>query len=221
MTRRLVAACLLFALLAGQFALARYPTRETGWLTAVIGGQEYRSYTLATEIPADVAEGVPAGEERDMLERIAGTEQHTAYWSVAEPVVTAGVELLGERIRVSVTTRTGHPDGSGVNSFVLRFALAPVTLELLPEAGVEVTFYPSGQNGSDYWTLADGSLQVGPVTVLDAHTLSLEGSFSGVLKRHPGTEGTEAAPETQQVSATFTLEQVGSNSPVPETLPGR
>lgn len=185
----------------------------------MMGGQEYRSHTIATEIPEDVADGLPPGEERDMLERIAGTVQHTAQWSPAEPVTAAGVELLPARLQVQVTTRTGHPDGSGVNSFVLRFALSAETLELLPEAGMEVIFDPSGPGDDDWWLLTDGSLVITSAAVLAPDVLQLEGNFEGVLTHNAERNAEEPEGSTMEISAMFTLKHVAGTDPAAAPLP--
>jgi len=216
-----VAGWLLLTVTAlGSFGFARYETWKTGTLEAIIDGQEYRSHTLATAIPEDVANDVADENQRLMLERIAGTTQHTAFWTAQAPLVITDLELRPARLRVVVTTRTDHPDGSGVNTFVLTFMLDPETLELIDEYEVEVNFYPYGPSKENFWRLADGTFTISEAAPAGPAALRLEGSFSGVLTRNSLPGDDEEPPEVRAVTATFTIEHVGSNDPEVTELPG-
>ncbi len=194
------------------FATAQGETFRTGVIEAVVDGQNYSAYTYATEVPDDVADGVTDEQQRAILERVAGTTQHSATFMHQDAMVMASIVLAPETIYVTLSTRTDHPEGDSVGSFLVKFSLDPEALELREEADVAVTFYPHGSSYDDYYALTDGVLQLTSLEVLDSQTMAISGVISGLLSLQDDFDVAHNPDEVLQVEATFNIEQVATSS---------
>ena len=202
---------LLAALLLSANAAAQYPSRQTGTVTAEVDGRNVTAVTTATEVPANAADSATDENQRAILERVAGTTQHTASFALHEAFMLGGIQLTAERIWVTVSTETDHPDGSSFDSFLVQFALDPEKLQLIDEDEAEISFYPRGSSWSDYYALTEGSLQLDEVVVLDGQTLRITGSFSGLFSHQTGFDITHNPADVLSVNATFELSEVGAS----------
>lgn len=184
---------------------------ETGTIQAEIGARNISAFTYATEVPADAAEGIEDERQRAVMERVAGTTVHSASFMHREAMTMGSIVLVPETIYVTLSTRTGHPDGDSVDSLLIRFSLDPVTLELGDEADTEVRYYPVGSSYEEYYALTEGTLTLDSLTVVDAHTMSLSGTVSGVLTRQFDFDIVHNPDDTLPIQASFTIEQVSSS----------
>src|SRR5690606_41435107 len=80
----LVRRCLVAVLAALAAASAQTEQTVTGTLAAVVDGAAVTLHTYATFVPEDAADGVTDERQRAILERVAGTEQHSATFTVTE-----------------------------------------------------------------------------------------------------------------------------------------
>lgn len=202
---RLTLAITAAALLSLSFAQEPY---ETGSIDATIDGREIRAWTYATDVPADVADGVEDERQRAVLERVAGTTVHSASFMYQDPIMLGGMMLVDETIYVTFSTRTGHPDGDSIDSLTIKFSLVPGTLELGDEVDIEVTYYPSGSSYDDYYALTDGSLVIESLEVLDEQTMAISGTVSGLLSHQSDYDIMHNPADTLQIEARFDISQV-------------
>ncbi len=198
-------------LAALPFAAAQYEEVATGTVAAVVGGSELTLHTYATSVPADVADGVEDERQRAILERVAGTEQHTATFMVTEEMTMGPVVLVPATIYVTVLA-TAHvgPDATPT-SFEITFSLSPDTLELGPEEDVAVRYSPDSLSSSGYYALTEGALELGSVRVVDATTLAIAGSIRGVLSWQEGFEPVHDPDDALSIEATFDIQRVASS----------
>lgn len=196
----------LFLLLGS--AAAQHPTFETGAIDAVIGGTAYHAYTYATEVPADVADGEEDERVRAILEAVAGTTQHSATFKHMDEVTLGGMVLTPATIYVALSTRTHHPDGTSIGSFMVQFALDPETLELVEDEAVEFKFYPRGSSYDDYYAFTDGVFELHPIQVVDEATMAISGTFSGTLSHQSDYDVVHNPDDAVTVEASFTVSQV-------------
>jgi len=169
------------ASLLASFALAQGTSTETGALTAIIGGEERLLHSYAMYVPEDVADGVEDPQQRAILERVAGTEQHTATYMFMEGMSLGGMVLTPDTIWVALTFRFGGPDAGGPHGVLLQFPLDPATLALLDPDQVEISYYPNGSSYDDYYALTAGAMSLDFVEVVDDVTLRIMGTFSGFM----------------------------------------
>ena len=198
-TAVLTALCLLLG-----SAAAQHRTFETGAIDAVIGGATYHAYTYATEVPADVAEGEKDERVRAILEAVAGTTQHSASFMHMDEMTMGGMVLAPATIYVTLSTRTHHPDGASIGSFMVQFALDPETLELVEDAVAEFMFYPRGSSYDDYYAFTDGVFELHPIQVVDEVTMTLSGTFSGTLSHQSNYDVVHNPDDALAVEASFT-----------------
>lgn len=210
----------LATLALGALALAQGETFRTGTLDAVIEGTSYGAYTYATEIPDDVADGVTDEQQRAILERVAGTTQHSATFMHQDAMVLGGMVLVPERIYVTLSTRTDHPEGNSFGSFVVMFSLDPETLEPGDEADTEIRFYPDGIFADTFYALTEGVLELTSLEVADPRTMSISGVISGHLSLQEGYDIVHNPDDVLQIEATFTVDQVVSSSLAFELVTG-
>lgn len=181
---------------------------ETGSIDATIDGRTVRAWTYATDVPADVADGVEDERQRAVLERVAGTTVHSASFMHMEAITMGGITLMDETIFVNLSTRTDHPDGNSVESLLVKFSLIPESLELGTEADIEVSYYPDGVSYDDYYALTDGVLTLDSLEPLDASTMAITGTIRGTLTRQHDYDIVHNPDDTLQIDATFTISQV-------------
>ncbi len=208
------------ALLFGSLVAAQGETFRTGSIEALVDGQSYSAYTYATAVPDNVADGVTDEQQRAILERVAGTTQHSATFMHQDAMVMASIVLAPETIYVTLSTRTDHPEGDSVGSFLVKFSLDPETLELREEADVEVTFYPPGSSYDNYYALTDGVLQLTSLEVLDSQTMAISGVISGLLSLQSGYAIEHNPDDVLSIEATFNIEQVATSSLAFELVTG-
>ncbi len=202
---RLTFAIAAAALLSLSFAQEPY---ETGSIEATIAGKEIRAWTYATDIPANVADGVEDERQRAFLERVAGTTVHSASFMHREAMMLGGMVLVEETIYVTLSTRTDHPEGNSFDSLLVEFSLAPETLELGEEVDIKVTYYPSGSSYDDYYALTDGSLLIESLEVLDDQTMAISGTISGLLSHQSDYDIMHNPADTLEIEARFEISQV-------------
>ena len=94
---------LLASVLLFTTASAQGTWFQTGTLTTRIGGVEREHNTYGTLVPEDVAEGVEDPQQRAILERIAGTEQHTASYMLTEEMALGSIVLTPATLWVALT----------------------------------------------------------------------------------------------------------------------
>lgn len=206
---------LLLASLAASLAaaaLAQETWFETGTLTTTIGGQERVLHTYGTLVPEDVADGVEDPQQRALLERIAGTEQHTGSYMYMEQIEMVGMVISPAKVWVALTFRFGGPEPSGTHGVTLQFPLDPATLELLDMDEVEITYYPNGSSYDDYYALTEGELVLGPVEVVDDVTLRITGSFGGYLTHQTEWDVVHDPVTAVEVVGEFLVERVVGSS---------
>ncbi|HET8984635.1 MAG TPA: hypothetical protein VFN03_02640, partial [Trueperaceae bacterium] len=112
---------------------------ETGTLTTVIGGEERVLSTYGTLVPEDVADGIEDPQQRAILERVAGTEQHTGTYRLMDEMTMGGMVLVPATIWVALTFQYGGHEASGPHGVTLQFPLDPATLTLSDADQVEIT----------------------------------------------------------------------------------
>src|SRR5690606_20541091 len=118
------------AMFVSSLVLAQATWFETGTLTTVIGGEERQLMTYGTLVPEDVADGVEDPQQRAILERVAGTEQHTGTYRLMNEMKMGGMVLVPATIWVALTFRYGGPEPSGPHGVTMQFPLDPATLTL-------------------------------------------------------------------------------------------
>src|SRR5690554_162547 len=170
---RLLVVAALLSLLA--LASAQGDWFETGTLTTVIGGEERTLHTYGTYVPEDVADRVEDPQQKAILERGAGTEQHTATYSFMEGITVGGMALTPDTIWVALTFRFGGHESSTPHGVVFQFPLDPTTLELMDPDDVEIKYSPDGPSADDYYAFTEGNFELTAVEVVDESTLRISG----------------------------------------------
>ncbi|CAN5762154.1 hypothetical protein BH23DEI1_BH23DEI1_10320 [soil metagenome] len=197
-------------ILALAFGLAAAQTHVTGSVDTVIDGRTHTFGTSATRIADDAGAGVENAAARAMLERLAGTTQHTATWLVMEPIVMGGVVMFAaEDMFISITAY-----GEERSQFSLEFGLVLETLELSDPDDVEilVKYFPERWGTSDFYALTEGALVIDLVERVDATTLRIRGSFSGTLSFQEQYTVAHNPADTRSIAGTFDILEVGGSS---------
>lgn len=206
--RRVSTFFVLVALVLAGAAAAQHPTFETGWVEAVIGGAEHRAYTYATEVPENVTDGVTDERTLAVLQKVAGTVQHSASFKETPARMLGGMVLTPAAIHVALSTRTDHPEGASIGSLLVQFSLVPGTLELGPDEDVDVRFYPRGSSYDDYYALTLGTLALHSIEQVNDHTFAVVGSISGVLSHQSDYDVAHNPADTLEIEATFEVAQL-------------
>lgn len=173
-------------LLLAPSALAQGEWFRTGVLTTVIDGVERELHTYGTYVAEDVADGVEDERQRALLERIAGTEQHTATHMYSEERKLGPVILAPATVWVALTFHHDGHDSTAPHGVTLQIPLDPASLALSDPEQVEITYFPEGPSYEGFYALTDGELTLTTVEVVDEVTLRVAGSFSGRMSRQSG-----------------------------------
>jgi len=181
---------------------------QTGTLTTVIGGEERTLHTYGTYVPEDVADGVEDPQQRAILERVAGTEQHTATYQFMEGITMGSMVLTPDTIWVALTFRFGGHESSAPHGVVLQFPLDPTTLGLLDPDQVEIKYSPNGPSYDDYYALTEGSLDITAVEVVDETTLRISGVFEGFMTHQTGWDVVHDPDSATEAHGEFVVERV-------------
>ncbi|NLG08478.1 MAG: hypothetical protein GX560_04405 [Deinococcales bacterium] len=206
--------------LLSSLALAEGAWFETGTLTAVIDGEERLLRTFGTLVAADVADGVEDAQQRALLERVAGTEQHTATHKLVEGMTLGGIVLTPPTLWVVLTFHHDASGAAGPHDVTLQFPLDPTTLELSDPDQVEIKYFPNGSSYDDFYALTDGALSLTAVEVVDDVTLRVRGAFAGVLTHQTSFDLVHDPDTAIAVEAGFVVERVVGSQLVLETLQG-
>lgn len=190
----------------------------TGELTTVIDGEERLLHTYGTLVAEDVADGVEDPQQRVILERIAGTEQHTASHKLVDGMTMGGIVLTPATLWVALTFRYDGPEASGPHGVTMQFPLDPATLELSDPDQVEITYYPRGSSYDDFYALTDGALTVAAVEVVDDVTLRISGSFRGAMTHQTGFDIVHDPATAMEAAGDFVVERVVGSQLVLELL---
>ncbi len=213
--RRLASLTLVFTLLLGA---ASAQTRErTGTVDVVLGGEARTFHTHVQKVPENAAEGVENPDVRRMLERLAGTSQHTATWMAMEPIVMAGIVLYAaEELFITIGATVPMDAPGDVGEISLEFELDRVTLALndSEDASIDFRFFPASWGFDAYYAASEGTFEllIDEVEQIDATTLRIRGSFSGTLSFQNSYQVAYNPDDTMSVSGTFDIEQVGGSS---------
>lgn len=207
-------------LVLAPVALAQDMWFETGTLTTVIGGEQRLLHTYGTLVPEDVADGVEDPTQRAFLERIAGTEQHTASHKLIDEMAMGGIVIAPATLWLALTFRYDGHDSTGPHGVTMQVPLDPVTLELADPDQVEITYYPNGPSYEDYYALTDGVLTLDLVEVVDDVTLRIAGSFNGYLTHQTDFDIVHDPSTAVEVLAEFLVERVVGSQLVLEMLQG-
>ncbi len=202
----LLPALIAFASIA-SLSFAQSERYETGSLTATLNGEESVLRSYFADVPEDVAEGVTDPQQRAILERIAGTEQHTATYTYFDEMKLGTMVLVPAKIHVSLHFAAQELDVSVPGSISVRFSLEPTSLELGAPEDVEITLH-SGSGYSDYYALTEGGITLDSVEVVDANTLRITGSFSGTFSHQTGYDRVHNPADTLSASGVFSVERV-------------
>lgn len=216
----LVRCCLVAVLAALATASAQTEQTVTGTLAAVVDGAEVTLHTYATFVPEDAADGVTDERQRAILERVAGTEQHSATFTVMEETKLGSMVISPATVYVSVYARDESAGAASRAAVEVTFSLAPDTLELGPEEDVQVKYLPDGTSLDGYYALTEGALEIGSVEVVDATTLAITGSFAGLLSWQEGHEVVHDPADVLSVAATFELRRVVASGDALEIVSG-
>ncbi len=180
----------------------------TGTLEAVIAGKDHIMRSFVTTVPEDAAERTSDPEARALLEKLAGTEQHTATWMITDPFEMGGIVLLPAMLFVSIGTRASEDSTAN-------FALDIDTLELDTESDIEVRYFPESWSTKDFYALTEGTLQLNSVEVIDERTLRISGTVLGTLSFQESYSVEHNPNDTLPFEATFSIERVfGSQLPL-------
>jgi hypothetical protein len=213
--RRLASLTLVLALLLGA---ASAQTRErTGTVDVVLGGEARTFHTHVQKVPENAAEGVENPDVRRMLERLAGTSQHTATWMAMEPIVMAGIVLYAaEELFITIGATVPMDRPGDVGEISLEFALSKATLALddSEDASIDFRFFPVSWGFDAYYAASEGmfELVIDEVEQVDETTLRIRGSFRGTLSFQTAYQIEYNADDTMSVTGTFDIEQVGGSS---------
>jgi hypothetical protein len=190
----------------GSTVLAQPGWQQTGRIEAVIDGRPLTFVTSSSQVAEDAAEGVEDENVRAILEKVAGTEQHTATWMLTEPFEMAGMILLPSQMFASLDA-SAEPLGA-VGEFRIGFGLIQETLTLNPEADIDIRYYPESWGVSEFYALTEGTMQLERVEVVDERTLAMHGTISGVLSFQPGYSVEHNPADTLPIEASFSIERV-------------
>lgn len=188
--------------------LAQGTWHQTGTLTTRIGGVERQHHTYFTLVAEDVAEGVEDPQQRAILERIAGTEQHTASYQLTDELALGSIVIAPATLWVALTFYFGGHDSSAPHGVTVQLPLDPATLEVADPDQVEVSYYPSGPSWDDYYALTMGGLTITEVTVIDDITLRISGSFSGFFSHQDGFDTVHDPSTAIEAEGEFLVERV-------------
>lgn len=201
-------ALLIVTIVATASAQSAPVWEPTGTLEAVIDGKTFVMHSFATVIPEDVAERSTDPEAREFLEKLAGTEQHSATWMVTDPFVMGGMVLLEAMMFVTIDTRISEDPNAEAGQIDINFGLDMDTLELEAGNDVEVRYFPIGWNLHDFYALTEGTLTLDSVEVADEHTLVISGAISGTMSRQDSISIEHNPADTLPFEATFHIERV-------------
>ena len=211
--------CAALALLLGASASAQ-ESFLTGHLTLKLAGAESTLHTYATHVPEDAAERASSPEQRAILEKVAGTDQHSATFMRLEGISLGGVQITPTTLFVSLYFRADDERSSGVGGVDVAFALDPETFEVIESDDLDVKYLPTGSSFDDYYALTKGELVIATVEVVDGQTLAISGGFSGLLSLQEGFLVAHNPDDTLEVEATFVVDQVVGSDVVLEILEG-
>lgn len=215
------AAALLAALmlLVGSLAQAQ-TTFNTGSLSLLLDGSETTLHTYASHVPENAADNATSPEQRAILEKVAGTDQHTATFMRLAGISVGGVQITTPTLHVSMYFRDEEERSSGVGGVDVEFALDPETLELIESEDLDVKYLPTGSRFDDYYALTQGELVIDTVEVVDGQTLAISGRFSGVFSLQEGFLVAHNPDDTLAAEGTFVVDQVVGSDVVLELLQG-
>lgn len=190
----------------GSLGLAQPGWQQTGLIDALIDGRQHTFVTSSSTVPEDAAVGVTDENVRAMLEKVAGTEQHTATWMLTEPFEMGGLVLLPAQMFASLDASAKDTGGAG--GFRIEFGLIQETLALNPEADIDIRYYPESWSVSEFYALTEGTMVLERVEVVDERTLAMYGTISGVLSFQPGYSVEHNPDDTLPIEASFSIERV-------------
>ncbi len=210
------------ALVSVAAAQVDWVATQTGVVEFVLAGEDKEFYTFALEVPENVAEGMREGPVRDRLEAAAGTTEHSATWSVSDPVVFGGMVLSEPAdLQVTLGSRPTQDQHAGLGLMQLDFSLSLDGLELSDPEQFPwyLRFYPESISVTDFYALTEGTLEVMSVERVDDVTLRVTGSFEGVLSRQARLGAVVHNPDdTLPISGTFDVRQVVGVKSLSEVL---
>ena len=213
------------ALIAALVLLVSSPaqaqtTFNTGSLNLLLDDSETTLHTYASHVPEDAADNATSPEQRAILEKVAGTDQHTATFMRLGGISVGGVQITTPTLHVSMYFRDEEERSSGVGGVDIEFALDPETLELIPAEDLDVKYLPTGSSFDDYYALTQGELAIDSVEVVDEQTLAISGRFSGVLSLQEGFLVAHNPDDTLRAEGTFVVDQVVGSAVLLELLDG-
>lgn len=217
---RLITLLLSLVLVALISTATAQETRTTGTVTATIGGEQLSLSSAAQRVPEDAADGVTDPERKAILEKVAGTEQHSATFMVMDPIKAGSVVIVPARLYVTIDTSVPDVDRSEHGGLSLRFSLDPETLDAASIDDVEVLYYPDGWDLSDYYALTEGALTIDRVELVDGSTLAVSGRVEGVLTHQDEFQAVHNPEDALTVSATFEIGEVAGSDVALELLSG-
>lgn len=189
-------------------ALAQAQTRETGSVTAQIGGTPHTFTSSTKHVPEDVAEGVTDEKVRAILEKVAGTDQHTATYMVMDPIMVGEVEIVPATLYATLGTAWSPEGASEEVSFDVKFSLDPAALDPASIGDIEVLYYPNGWGLDDYYALTEGGMTLDSVVVVDDNTLAVSGTIEGVLTHQTGYTVEHNPADALPITASFSIDEV-------------
>lgn len=211
--------CITLALLLtglGSTVLAQPGWQQTGTIDALIDGRQFTFVTSSSKVPEDVADGVEDENVRAILEKVAGTTQHTATWMITEPFEMGGIVFAPSQMFASLDA-SAEPLG-GIGEFRIEFALDQETLTLDTEMDIDIRFYPESWSVDEFYALTEGTMLLERVEVVDEQTLIMSGTISGVLSFQPGYSVEHNPADTLLIEASFSIEQVVGSQLLLEVL---
>lgn len=214
----LVLTFLVLTTLAAASAQSTPAWVPTGTLEAVIDGKSFVMHSYATVVPEDAAERASTPEARELLEKLAGTEQNSATWMVTEPFEMGGMVLFEAMMFVTIDTRSSEDPSAESGQIDVNFQLDMDTLELVTDNDVEVRYFPTGWDLYDFYALTEGALILDNVEVADEHTLVISGTISGIMSHQESIAIEHNAADTLPFEATFSIERVSGSALLPELL---
>lgn len=87
-------------------------------------------HTYSTTVPEGAAQKTNDPAARALLEELAGSEQNSANWLVADPFEMGGMVLVPAMMFVSADTRASENPSSETGQIDLNFGLDMETLKL-------------------------------------------------------------------------------------------
>jgi hypothetical protein len=201
---------------SGSTVLAQPGWQQTGKVEAVIDGRQLTFVTSSSKVAEDAAQGVEDENVRAILEKVAGTEQHTATWMITEPFEMAGMILLPSQMFASLDASAKDIGGTG--EFRIEFALDQETLTLDTEMDIDIRYYPESWGVSEFYALTEGTMLLERVEVVDEQTLAMYGTISGVLSFQPGYSVEHNPDDMLPIEASFSIERVVGSQLLLEVL---